>query len=233
LNSAVHILFLEDDVPLGELVVQGLKQEGHQVTWVRSIAAAGKAVKERDFELYLVDLQLPDGFGLEWMQQLVQARPLALVLILSALADPETRLQALERGAYDFLGKPFALKELCIKIQRLWQSHQHLLSQHQEWSYGNLKIFFDRYEVQDALGKIHHLNHKECAILKLLHDQRNQVVARDYMIDQVWGEDAYPSPRTVDNYIVTLRKWCDSDPAKILQIQSVRGIGYILRCQKA
>ena len=97
-----------------------------------------------------------------------------------------------------------------------------------EISHGPLKIWFKRYEVQDASGEILTLSQKECAILELLYSQKNEAIDREIIIEKVWGEDKFPSNRTVDNYIVKLRKWCESDTQKHLDIQSIRGIGYKL-----
>ena len=85
-----------------------------------------------------------------------------------------------------------------------------------------------RFEIQDADGIISPIGQKECAILELLIEKKNEVLARDFMIESIWGENSFPTNRTIDNYIVKLRKWADSDQSNTLQITSVRGIGYKL-----
>ena len=91
-----------------------------------------------------------------------------------------------------------------------------------------LKLSLSKYEVVDANGTVHKLSQKDCALLKLLYQRKAQVVSRDDIIDHVWGQNSFPSYRTVDNYIVNLRKWCDTDQEEHLKIETIRGIGYKL-----
>ncbi len=148
-------------------------------------------------------------------------------MFCTALNDPSLRVEGLELGAEDYITKPFELKELTLRLDRILKSRQLTLSSPDEVRIGRLFFWPKRFEIQDANGAIYPLSQKECAILELLLEKKNQVVARDEMIESLWGENAFPTNRTIDNYIVKLRKWADSDPGTI-QISSVRGIGYKL-----
>ena len=154
-----------------------------------------------------------------------------VLLFLSALNDPETKVEGLEIGADDYITKPFALKELILRLNRILSSQSEISKLPEEINHGPLKIWFKRYEVQDAQGGVLSLSQKECAILELLYTKKNEAVDREEIIEKIWGEDKFPSNRTVDNYIVKLRKWCETDPAKNLEIQSIRSIGYKLIIQ--
>ena len=135
-------------------------------------------------------------------------------------------------GAEDYITKPFDLRELMLRLRKAISTHGQLLTYSQEISIGKLKIRFKSYEVVDAQGKIIQLGQKECAMLELLYQNKNIVVSRDEIIEKIWGEDAFPSNRTVDNYIVRLRKWLETDPSGEVSIKSIRGVGYQLQASK-
>ncbi len=115
-----------------------------------------------------------------------------------------------------------------MRLDRILKSRQITLHNPDEYRFGKLIFWPKRFEIQDADGIISSLGQKECAILELLLEKKNDVVARDEMIENIWGENSFPTNRTIDNYIVKLRKWADSDQNSELKITSVRGIGYKL-----
>jgi two-component system alkaline phosphatase synthesis response regulator PhoP len=94
--------------------------------------------------------------------------------------------------------------------------------------FGKLIFWPKRFEIQDGSGTISPLGQKECAILELFLERKNEVVSRDEMIESIWGVDSFPTNRTIDNYIVKIRKWAESDFTGLIKITSVRGIGYKL-----
>lgn len=197
--------------------------------WAKTCAEADQLFnQDKDFNIVLMDIGLPDGNGLSLAETFRKIRKDFVLLFLSALNDPSTRVEGLEIGAEDFITKPFELKELVLRLKRIIKSQESLLSKPEEINLGPLKIWFKRFEVQDAKGEIIPLTQKECAILEMLYQNKNQAITRDDMIDQIWGKDAFPSNRTVDNYIVKLRKWSDSDSSGKVKITSIRGIGYKL-----
>jgi two-component system alkaline phosphatase synthesis response regulator PhoP len=98
----------------------------------------------------------------------------------------------------------------------------------EEMSFGKLSFWPRRFEVRDAQGQMIPLSQKEAAILQQLLAHRGEVLSRDQLIEDIWGAESFPTNRTVDNYIVKLRKWCESDSSSSLRIVSVRGVGYRL-----
>jgi len=232
MNQIYKILLLEDDEILGQTLEEYFFQKKYSCHWVKSIKQADELLKDNIFHLLLLDLNLPDGKSINIAKRILQQDEFkndpTPIIFISAQADPEARLSILEMGAYDVIHKPFTLKELLIKIERVLSGSHFLKKLQQTYQYGSLSIHFSRYQVIDGQGNTHHLNHKECSILKLLHDQLDLVVTRDKIIEEIWGEEAFPSTRTVDNYIVNLRKWCETDQTKSLQIHSIRGVGYKL-----
>lgn len=231
-NNAIPILLVEDEENLGLSLKEYLGIKGFSVNWVATAKDAKEAFEKKNYSIILMDIGLPDGNGLKLAESFRQQRKDFVLLFLSALNDPNTRLTGLEIGAEDYITKPFELKELTIRLDRIINSINQFAGEPDEIVLGDLKIWFNRYEVQDGKGLILTLSQKECAILKMLYSKSNQVVSRDQIIEDIWGADAFPSNRTVDNYIVKLRKWCETDTKQSLTIETIRGIGYKLKKDK-
>ncbi len=228
----LNILIVEDEYNLGSTLEEYLQGLGHQVAWAKTGAEAQTYFKSKSPSVILMDIGLPDTNGIILAKIFRELRKDFVLLFLSALNDPEIKVEALEIGAEDYITKPFALKELILRLDRILKTQLNLKTLPEEIKHGGLKIWFSRYEVQDFEGIILALSQKECAILELLYKKQNHAITREEIIEQIWGEDKFPSNRTVDNYIVKLRKWCESDPHKSIEIQSIRSIGYKLIINK-
>jgi two-component system, OmpR family, alkaline phosphatase synthesis response regulator PhoP len=223
------ILIVEDEKNLGLTLSEYLDNIGYDCCLATNCQEARQLFNQNSPSIVLMDIGLPDGNGLELAKELTDLRKEIVLLFLSAESDPEIRVQGLEIGAHDYITKPFALKELVLRLKRILSSHQSLLNKENVIECGKLSIHFSKYEVIDGSGKIIALSQKECAILQYLYDHQGLVVSRDELIENIWGEDSNPSNRTIDNYIVTLRKWCESDPDQPIAIVSVRKVGYKLQ----
>jgi len=222
------ILIVEDDNNLGDTLFEYLEGFGHECLLAKTAKEAKEHFSKLVPDIVLMDIGLPDGSGLDVARQFRDFRKDFALLFLSALNDPETKVEGLEIGAEDYITKPFALKELMIRLDRIKSFKEDVSKVEEELSFGKLKVWFKRYEVQDGDANIISLSQKECAILKFLWVNKDEALTRDQIIDKVWGEDKFPSHRTVDNYIVKLRKWSETDATGALEIQSIRGIGYKL-----
>ena len=220
------ILIVEDERNLGDTLTEYLQSLGHTTFLATNVTDANTIFKKEAPTIILMDIGLPDGSGLDLARSMRQDRKDIVLLFLSALNDPDTRLQGLEIGAHDYITKPFNLKELVLRLERILDTHKHLAEIPEEITHGNLKIWFKRYQVQDADQNIIDLSQKECAILEMLYKNQGDAITRDQIIEKIWGENSFPSNRTVDNYIVKLRKWTETDNS--IEINSVRGIGYKL-----
>jgi two-component system alkaline phosphatase synthesis response regulator PhoP len=228
----LKILIVEDEVNLGETLSEYLTGLGHQCHWAPNGQIASKLFHEFKPQLVLMDIGLPDINGLDLARNFRNERKDFVLLFLSALNDPEIKVQGFEIGAEDYITKPFALKELIIRLDRIMKTQSLLDSWPDEIIHGKLKIWFKRFEVEDANQEIIPLSQKECAILELLYKRKNEAINRDEIIQKIWGDDKFPSNRTVDNYIVKLRKWCETDSDQAIEIQSIRSIGYKLIINK-
>lgn len=227
-TSSKNILLVEDETNLGQTLSEYLDSLGFEMNWAQTVEQARALFQKESPSIVLMDIGLPDGNGIDLAKEFRQNNRNLVLLFLSAQNDPETRLHGLEIGADDYITKPFALKELVLRLNRTLDSGQTRGQLPNEIQHGPLKIWFNRFEVQDAHGVLINLSQKECEILELLYQKNGEAIPREEIIEKVWGSHKYPSNRTVDNYIVKLRKWCESDPGENLSIQSIRSVGYKL-----
>jgi two-component system alkaline phosphatase synthesis response regulator PhoP len=226
--SNLPVLLVEDEANLGMTLRDYLRAKKFIVELATSCSEAREKFNEMNPAIVILDIGLPDGSGIDLAREFRVLRKDCVLLFCTALNDPTLRVEGLELGAEDYITKPFELKELTLRLDRILKSRQLALHNPDEYRFGKLIFWPKRFEIQDANGGVSSLGQKECAILELLLEKKNEVVARDEMIENIWGENSFPTNRTIDNYIVKLRKWADSDPASELKITSVRGIGYKL-----
>ena len=148
------------------------------------------------------------------------------VLFLTVKNDPEDRIRGLEAGGDDYLAKPFHLKELLLRVAAIlkrtdWYNHTKI-----NLSFGGNEVNFQTYHANAWDGTQHLLTHKEAMILKVLTDQVGMIVPREDILDKVWGYEVFPSTRTIDNFIVRLRKRFEKNVEIPAHFHTVRGVGY-------
>jgi DNA-binding response OmpR family regulator len=222
-------MIVEDELNLACTIEEYLTSKGFECLVTHKIKdAVDVLIQNNNISLALLDINLPDGNGLDLARTIKKTNPDILFLFMSAMNDPETKLAGLEIGAEDYITKPFALKELSLRIDKILNLNSLIRATPDEINLGNIKIRFKSFELIDANNQKITMNQKECAILEMLWRNKNLVVSREDIIDEIWGKDAFPSNRTVDNYIVGLRKWAETDLSNKISIVSVRGIGYKL-----
>jgi two-component system alkaline phosphatase synthesis response regulator PhoP len=226
--SELSLLLVEDEPNLGQTLRDYLRAKKYDVELATTFEEARTKFAQTNPAIAILDIGLPDGSGMDLAREFRKKRKDCVLLFCTALNDPALRVEGLELGAEDYITKPFELKELTLRLDRILKTRQHNLARPDEFHFGKLIFWPKRFEIQDAQGAIASLGQKECAILELLLEKKNEVVGRDEMIENIWGENSFPTNRTIDNYIVKLRKWADSDPSAEFKITSVRGIGYKL-----
>ena len=232
-HSNLNILIVEDDKNLGSTLFEFLQTKGFKCQLAINFQSAKDAffTSNNKFQIVLLDIGLPDGSGIELGKMMRNHRKDFVLLFLSAQSDPETKLAGLELGAEDYITKPFDLRELTLRLDRILATSDILERTQKEIKLGPLMIHFNQYEIVDAKGEKISLGQKECAILQILVENTGNVVSRDELLEKAWGADTYPTNRTVDNYIVRLRKWTDTSNG-VVKIQSIRGVGYKLECKE-
>jgi len=223
---SVRLCLIEDDPTISELVSEKLRRQGYEV----DVFADGETMlaKEPIWDLYIVDILLAgDMSGLEVCMKMREKNPTVPLLILSALSEPSDRIEGLKVGADDYLGKPFEMEELLLRVdgmlkRRSW--YGQLPRNSSQFSWEDRSIDFVKFEGRRGNRRFS-ISQKECMLMKLLVERENEVISRDEILDTVWGYNAFPSSRTVDNFILRLRRHFDS-PGEPRYIHSVRGMGY-------
>ena len=226
------ILIVEDEKNLGVTLSEYLNEQGHVTTLCESIKCAMEKLNQTIFDIALLDIGLPDGSGLELGRLISTQFKETKILFLSAQNSPDVKLEGLELGAIDYITKPFRLKELLIRLNKYEPSQRgESKPSLNNFTVGGLQIDFKSFLMTTSLGDQINLGVKENGILKALCERANEVLPREELIEKIWGEDSFPSNRTVDNYIVKIRKWIESEN-DIIEIQNVRGVGYKLVIKK-
>jgi two-component system alkaline phosphatase synthesis response regulator PhoP len=230
-NGDIHLLVVEDERNVGETLAERLQGAGYRVTLADSAARARQAWRSETPALALLDVGLPDGNGFALARELRGAAPQTAIIFLTAHGNPEERVRGLEIGADDYITKPFHFRELLLRIQNCLKRAQDLANLPGEvrgtLHIGRAQVDFERFSaVVD--GEHHALTHKECAVLRLLASRVGKAVSRDEILDRAWSADEFPTSRTVDNFIVRLRRLVEVDAAEPRVIRSIRGVGYLL-----
>ncbi len=222
-----RLCLVEDDPTISEFVSGRLRTQGYEVS---EYASADEVLCESSlFDLYILDWMLPGEMsGIALCEEIRSRSPLVPVLMLSALSDPAHRVEGLRVGADDYLAKPFEMEELLLRIdgmlrRRSW--YRSVPSQGSVYEWDGRRIDFEKMEASFR-GKTFVLTQKECMLMKLLVENEGEAVSRDQVLDRVWGYHLFPSSRTVDNFILRLRKYFEEEPGSPCHLLSVRGQGY-------
>ena len=231
MNSGAQLLVVEDDRNVGATLVERLCAAGYRVTLAESAERARQAWRAQPPQLVLLDVGLPDGNGFDLAVELRAAVPQSALIFLTAHGNPDDRVRGLELGADDYLTKPFHFRELLLRIQNCLKRAQDLAELPGEMRgvvrIGRARVDFERFSAE-ADGITHALTHKECAVLRLLASRVGKAVSRDEILDRAWSADEFPTSRTVDNFIVRLRRLVEPDADEPRVIRSIRGVGYLL-----
>jgi len=227
-RTGAKILVVEDEKNVALTLVERLSKEGYEVSLASSVTEAHGEITSRKFDLALLDVGLPDGSGFDVAAFLKKNQPAAALIFITAFGSPEDRVHGLELGAEDYVVKPFNLKELLLRVRNGLKRAMYVTSgESDEVMVGSALIRFSRFEAERG-GKVTALTHKESALLRLLVDRRGKVVSRDEILNHVWSEDEFPTSRTVDNFIMRLRRLVEVDSENPVVIKSIRGVGYQL-----
>jgi len=228
-----HILVVEDEHHLAIGIKYNLESEGYRVTVAGDGPSALEAVAEHgeDLQLIILDLMLPGMSGYTVCQTLREEGNLVPVLMLSARTLTEDRIRGYDVGADQYLQKPFDLDELLSMVRNLLARRQAAAAPSRpgtnvyEFGQGKRRVNFDTFEVTVA-GEPRRLTALQMKLLRYFVDNEGSVVGRGELLEHVWGMSHQPSTRTVDNFLLDLRKCFEDDPARPKHFLSVRGAGY-------
>ena len=229
----MRILIVEDEQAMARLLGFNFEQEGYEVDLARDGPSALDAFRENPaaFDLIMLDLMLPGMSGYETCREIRAIDADIPVLVLSARTLSEDKAMAFDAGTDQYMTKPFALPELLSRVRNLIERHQRQTGSEsrpeaqEPCRFGHVTVDFLRFEVR--VGEVVHLlTTMEQQLLRYFIDHEGQVLSRARIMEDVWGESADISTRSIDNFVMRLRRIIEYDPAEPRHITSLRGTGY-------
>jgi len=226
--TAPHILVVEDEEHIAQGLVFNLEQEGYQVTHAETGSAAMQIFDSERFDLVILDLMLPDGHGIDLCKKMRETSPQLPILILTALGEEHSRVKGLQAGADDYLGKPFNLEEFLLRVSGMLRRstwYQPDLSKNESYQFGRNSVDLKNLQAVTANGVIR-LTELEGRMLETFFAHAGDTLTRAELLKSVWGMAEDTETRTLDNFVVRLRKYFEKDPTNPRHFLTVRGRGY-------
>jgi two-component system alkaline phosphatase synthesis response regulator PhoP len=226
-----RILVVEDDPHLAAGVIENLRAEGYEVNSAADGEQALGWLRAGSCALIVLDVMLPGIDGFAVCRTLREQGNNTPVLFLTARGDPADRVRGLESGGDDYLAKPFHLQELLLRVRAIirrrdWYHSVSDTAATAVLAFGGNEVDFRAFRARSWNGESQELTEKEAMILKVLAEHGGEIVSREDLLEKVWGYDVFPSTRTVDNFILRLRKRFERDPANPIHFLTVWGVGY-------
>ena len=220
-----RILVVEDEQSLRQMIAFNLEAEGYEVV----VIGDGKKALEllpsiNRFALVVLDVMMPFVSGVDVCAEIRKSSQVP-ILFLSAKGTSADRIAGLKLGANDYLPKPFDLEELLLRVSIL-AGKSESTSDTDDLIIGDFVVHFKTYQVMFSGKEVALLTKREVALLQLFAKHANEVVARDKILDEIWGVDQFPTTRTIDNYILNFRKIFEKDAKNPVLFHSIRGVGY-------
>lgn len=227
------ILLVEDEENLAMGLEYNLKEEGYKVDWAKDGKEAINFFAENNYDLILLDIMLPYFNGFEVAGFIRKENPQMPILMLTARTGVDDKVKGLEIGADDYITKPFHLKELLLRIKGMLKrkSWYSTVVKHEPiYKFGGNEINFENFKCRKGKTEFQ-LTSYEAMIMKYLILNKNKIVTRKELLENVWNTAPDVETRTIDNFMVRLRKYFENDPADPKFILSVRSAGYMFQDQ--
>jgi DNA-binding response OmpR family regulator len=220
-----RILVVEDDAAILRGLADNLAFESYEVLTATDGEVACSLIRERKPDLIILDLMLPRLSGYEVCRRVRAEGLLTPIVMLTARNEEADRVLGLDLGADDYVSKPFSVRELMARVRALLRRAQPSRAAPDELEFDDVVVDFRRYEARKG-GAALDMTRKEFGVLRYLASRGGEVVTRDELLNEVWGYEAMPTTRTVDNHIASLRAKLEENPAQPRHLQTVHGIGY-------
>jgi two-component system, OmpR family, alkaline phosphatase synthesis response regulator PhoP len=226
---AERVLVIEDEALVRDLVVLNLKHAGYEVRSEGTFAGGLAALTAPGIDLAIVDVMMPGGEGFALVRQARDEGVKCPIMMLTARAEVSSRVRGLDCGADDYLTKPFDVAELMARVRSLFRrSSGSVAATPRQLQLGQFWVRFDTGRAMTNEGEVT-LSDKELKLMELFARQEDRVLSRADMLEEVWGMDAFPTDRTVDNFVMRLRRLFEVNPEQPAHIVTVRGRGYLFR----
>ena len=220
-----RILVVEDDPAILRGLADNLSFESHDVLTASDGETACAVIRDKKPDLIILDLMLPRLSGYEVCRRVRAEGVTTPIVMLTARGEEADRILGLDLGADDYVSKPFSVRELMARIRALLRRTQGNGRMPDDLRVGDVTIDFRRYEARKG-GQLLDMTRKEFGVLRLLAARSGEVVTRDELLNEVWGYEATPTTRTVDNHIATIRAKVEDNPSQPTHLLTVHGVGY-------
>ncbi|HEY6437940.1 MAG TPA: response regulator transcription factor [Ignavibacteriaceae bacterium] len=222
------ILLVEDEETLAVGLEYNLIEEGYSVNWAKNGREAIDLFKKDKFDLIILDIMLPYINGFEVAERVRSTDPQIPILMLTAKTESGDKVKGLEKGADDYMTKPFHLQEILLRIKGMlkrksWYANTSHLQP--VYKFGYNEINFENFICKNAVQEIR-LTPQEAMLLKYLVEHKGDIVTRKELLENVWHLNPEVETRTVDIFIARLRKYFEADPSNPVYFKSIRGAGY-------
>ena len=223
-----HILLVEDEKHIAQGIIFNLELEGFLITHTETGAAAMDAFGRQSFDLVVLDLMLPDSHGFDLCREMRKTHPQLPILMLTALGEEQDRVSGLKEGADDYLTKPFSLDEFLLRIRGMlrrsaWYKPSQIKTE--DYQFGSNLIDLNNLAAETTKGRIR-ITELEGRMLAIFFSNEGETLTRATLLKSVWGMAEDTETRTLDNFIVRIRKYFEEDPANPKHFLTVRGRGY-------
>lgn len=219
------ILVIEDDISILRGLMDTLEFEGYTVITEIDGQKGLELALEKKIDMLLLDLMLPGINGHEICRKVKMKKKDLPIIMITAKGSEIDKVTGFDVGADDYVTKPFSIPELLARIRALFRRIDDTIKTESCYSFGNVFMDFKKYETQ-VDNKNVQLSSKEYSIMNYFINHPNEVINRFDLLQKVWGYNIIPTTRTVDNYILSLRKKLEKNPSKPEHLISVRGVGY-------
>jgi DNA-binding response OmpR family regulator len=226
-GSAPRILLVEDDPSLALGLCDTLEFEGFDVAHARTGQDGIHAARQVRPDCIILDLMLPDTNGYRVCELIRKDDPIVPIIMLTARSQEADKIRGLDVGADDYVTKPFSVGELVARIRAIFRRMNRSAKQEGPLRIGDAEVDPAAQVLRRGRSETK-LSFYEVQLLKLLHERAGQPVSRDEILDKVWGIEAASNNRTVDNFVVKLRKKLEPEPNEPRHILTVYGVGYKL-----
>ncbi len=222
-----RIMLVEDEIHLARGICFNLEQDGYAISHFDRGETALEALRVERCDLIILDLMLPGMDGFQVCRAIRELDTRVPILMLTARSEDADRVSGLESGADDYLTKPFNLAEFLLRVKGMLRRSSWYRPDPVEegYQFGVNEVFPLSYRARTAQGEID-LTEMEVRVLSLFFQREGQVIPRGDLLESVWGYASDAETRTLDNFVVRLRKYFEHDPSRPIHFQTVRGVGY-------